>query len=127
LQHPIFPLDSSASAFYGHQPQQNEALNANISNGTVTQSSVDPLQLPPLNGFSNTVSQVSNFDSFLNQKNLQKSNSFVVCLFVYFQYTMFGEDDLQTIVQMGFGNRETPLQPQSFHGEEKIMRKSVFL
>ncbi|XP_059459158.1 transcription factor bHLH62-like isoform X2 [Corylus avellana] len=88
LQHPIFPLDSSASAFYGHQPQQNEALNANISNGTVTQSSVDPLQLPPLNGFSDTVSQ----------------------------YTMFGEDDLQTIVQMGFGNRETALQPQSFHG-----------
>jgi hypothetical protein len=44
---------------------------------------------------------------------------------------MFGEDDLQTIVQMGFGQNPngetTALQPQSFHGEEKITRKSVFL
>ena len=50
-------------------------------------------------------------------------------LFDYFQYPNFGEDDLQTIVQMGLGqnpSRETALQPQSFHGKE--MRESkVFL
>ena len=69
LPHPIFPLDSSASAFYGQQPQQNPALPSNISNGTVTQCSVDPIdtalcqslsvQLLPPNGFSESVSQVS--------------------------------------------------------------------
>uniref|UniRef100_A0A2N9E9E1 BHLH domain-containing protein n=1 Tax=Fagus sylvatica TaxID=28930 RepID=A0A2N9E9E1_FAGSY len=68
LPHAIFPLDSSASAFYGQQPQQYPALHSNISNGTVTQCSVLPIdtvlcqslrvQLLPLNGFSESVSQV---------------------------------------------------------------------
>lgn len=39
------------------------------------------------------------------------------------QYPAFAEDDdLQSIVQMGFGqnpNRETALQSQSLHGKEK--------
>ncbi|KAG6680627.1 hypothetical protein I3842_13G052100 [Carya illinoinensis] len=98
--HAIFPLDSSAPAFYGHQPQQNPALHTNVSNGTATQCPVDPLntalcqslgvQLPPLNGYSEIVSQ----------------------------YPMYGEDDLQTLVQMGFGqntNGETAIQPRNFH------------
>lgn len=103
LPHPIFPLDSSASAFYGQQPQQNPALHSNISNGTVTQCSVDPIdtalcqslsvQLLPLNGFSESVSQ----------------------------YPMFGEDDLQTIVQMGLSQNPSP---QSFHGKEMRQPKA---
>ncbi|XVF32102.1 hypothetical protein REPUB_Repub17cG0053200 [Reevesia pubescens] len=83
LPHPIFPIDSSASAFYG---QQNPALHNNISIGTTTQSSVDhPLDtaicpnlnthLPPINQFTETLPQ----------------------------YQTFCEGDLQTIVQMGFG------------------------
>ncbi|KAG2669663.1 hypothetical protein I3843_14G042000 [Carya illinoinensis] len=101
LPHAIFRLDSRASAFYAHQAQQDPALHSNISNGTATQCSVDPLdtapcqslsvQLPPLNGYRESVSQ----------------------------FPMFGEDDLQTIVQMGFGqnpSQETAVQPQSFHG-----------
>lgn len=37
------------------------------------------------------------------------------------QYPAFAEDDLQSIVQMGFGqnpNRETTLQSQSPHGKK---------
>ncbi|KAJ7950534.1 putative Transcription factor [Quillaja saponaria] len=85
LAHSIFPLDSSSSAFYGNQAQQHPALHNNISNGTVTHCSVDPsdtslchnlgMQLPSLNGYVDAVSQ----------------------------YPTFFEDDLQTIVQMGFG------------------------
>lgn len=112
LPHQIFPLDSSASTFYGHQTQQNQALHGNISNGTVSQPPVDPLdtalcqslglQLPPPNTFGDAVCQ----------------------------YTMFGEDDLQSIVHMGLGqnpNRETALQPQSFHGANQVSRMKVEL
>ncbi|KAJ4728415.1 putative Transcription factor [Melia azedarach] len=102
LPHPIFQLDSSVSAFFSHQPQQNPALHGNISNGTMTQCPVDhPLdtvlcqnlnmQLPQLNHFTESIPQYPNF-----------------C-----------EDDLQSIVQMGFGqnpNGETSIQSQSFHG-----------
>ncbi|XP_027336099.1 transcription factor bHLH62-like [Abrus precatorius] len=107
LAHPIFPLDSSASSFYGQHPQPNPAIHTNIPNGTVTHSSVDPLdtalcqnlgiQLPPLNGFN------------------EGGGS---------QYPItFSEDDLHTIVQMGFGqtaNRKTPIQPQSFNGSTQV-------
>ncbi|XP_057985110.1 transcription factor bHLH62 isoform X2 [Hevea brasiliensis] len=106
LPHPIFPLDSSASAIFGHQPQQNPALHRNISNGTVTQcSSVDPLdtglcqslnmQLAPLEGFNHNGPQ----------------------------YPTFCEDDLQTIVQMGFSqnlNQETTLQARNFTDSNQV-------
>ncbi|KAI5315420.1 hypothetical protein L3X38_044596 [Prunus dulcis] len=100
-QHPIFPLDSSAQAIYGHQRQQNPALQNNISNGAV-----DPLdtslcqslgmQLPPLSGFSSERIP---------------------------QFPAFGEDDLQTIVQMGYGqnpNRETELDGSNQVSHMKI-------
>ncbi|RDY04975.1 Transcription factor bHLH62, partial [Mucuna pruriens] len=102
LAHPIFPLDSSAPAFYGQHPQPNPAIHNNIPNGTVTHNSVDPLdtalcQLPHLNGFNEGGSQYP---------------------------ITFSEDDLHTIVQMGFGqtaNRKTPIQPpQSFNGSNQI-------
>ncbi|XWS76031.1 hypothetical protein CRYUN_Cryun01aG0142700 [Craigia yunnanensis] len=104
LPHPIFPVDSSASAFFGHQPEQNPALHSNISNGTMTQCSVDPLDtaicpnlnthLPPINQFTETVPQ----------------------------YPTFSEGDLQTIVQMGFGqnqSQEMALQSDNFQGKKK--------
>ncbi|ESW12684.1 hypothetical protein PHAVU_008G133600 [Phaseolus vulgaris] len=106
LAHPIFPLDSSAPAFYGQHPQQNPAIHSNIPNGTVSHTSVDPLdtglcqnlgmQLPHLNAFNEGASQYP---------------------------ITFSEDDLHTIVQMGFGqtaNRKTPIQSQSFNGSNQV-------
>ncbi|KAK7256122.1 hypothetical protein RIF29_29557 [Crotalaria pallida] len=108
LAHPIFPLDSSAQGFYGQQQQQNPVLHNNIPtpNGTVTHSSVDPLetglcqnigmQLPSLNGFNEGGSQYP---------------------------IAFSEDDLHTIVQMGFGQTATmksPIQSQSFNGSNQV-------
>uniref|UniRef100_A0A2P2JF21 Uncharacterized protein MANES_13G052300 n=1 Tax=Rhizophora mucronata TaxID=61149 RepID=A0A2P2JF21_RHIMU len=67
LPQPIFPLDSSASAIFGHQTQHNPGLLNSISNRTVTQSSADHLDiglcqnfsvpLPPLDGFDQGVPQ----------------------------------------------------------------------
>ncbi|RZC00225.1 Transcription factor bHLH62 isoform C [Glycine soja] len=105
LAQPIFPIDSSAPPFYGQQTQPNPAIHNNIPNGTMTHNSVDPLDtgmcqnlgmhLPHLNGF--------------NEGG--------------FQYPItFSEDDLHTIVQMGFGqtaNRKTPIQSQSFNGSNQ--------
>ncbi|XVF81255.1 hypothetical protein PTKIN_Ptkin15bG0141200 [Pterospermum kingtungense] len=109
-QHPIFPIDSSTSPFSGHQPQQNPALHSNISNGTMTQSSVDPLDsgicpnlnihLPPINQFTETIPQ----------------------------YPTFCEGDLQTIVQMGFGQNPSPemgLQPDNFQGPNQVSHMKV--
>ncbi|XP_057437139.1 transcription factor bHLH62-like [Lotus japonicus] len=107
LAQPLFPLDSSAQAFYGQQPQQNSAIHNNFPNGTVTHTSVDPLhtgdlcqnlgmQLLPLNGINEGGSQ--------------------------FPLT-FSEDDLHTIVQMGFGqtaNRKTPIRFQSINGSNQV-------
>ncbi|KDP45272.1 hypothetical protein JCGZ_15137 [Jatropha curcas] len=113
FQSPIFPLDSSAPAIFGHQPQQNPPLHSNISNGTVPQCSVgDPLDtalcqnfnmhLPPLDPFNHTIPQ----------------------------YPTFSEDDLQTIVQMGFrqnpnSNQELPLQPQNFPGSSQASHMKI--
>ncbi|KAK9141044.1 hypothetical protein Scep_010725 [Stephania cephalantha] len=93
-----YPLDSTASAFlYGQQPQQQGLpLQSGISDGADTQCSVNPLeaialrrnlsmQLPPLDGFGDAASQIA----------------------------AFWEDDLQSVVQMGFGQNQ---QPQGFHG-----------
>ncbi|KAJ4967996.1 hypothetical protein NE237_014697 [Protea cynaroides] len=103
LPHPIYPLNSSASAFpYGHHPQQGPSLQSAISNRAENQCSVNhPLdttfrrnlgmQLPPVDGFGETASQLSTF----------------------------WEDDLQSVVQMGFGqnqSQEAGFQPESFNG-----------
>ncbi|XWS31221.1 hypothetical protein CRYUN_Cryun23aG0058800 [Craigia yunnanensis] len=112
LPHPIFPIDSSASAFFGYQPQQNPALQSNISNGTMTQCSVDPLDtaicpnlnthLPPINQFTETVPQ----------------------------YPKFCEGDLETIVQMGFGqnqSQEMALLSENFQGSNQVSHMKVEL
>ncbi|KGN44647.1 transcription factor bHLH62 [Cucumis sativus] len=92
LTHPqISPIDSSTSSFYGHQ---------NSSLPTTSHCSVDPIdsvlcqnlpiQLPPLNSFLQNPSQ----------------------------YPNFGEDELQSIVQMGFVQNQTQeisLQSHNFN------------
>ncbi|KAA8527877.1 hypothetical protein F0562_035254 [Nyssa sinensis] len=95
MPHNSFPLDTSAPAFsYGYQPQQGSLIHSGISNGTETSFSMNPLNaamprnpstlLPPIDGFGEASSQVP---------------------------TVW-ENDLQSVVQMGFGQN----QPQSFPG-----------
>ncbi|KAK8588463.1 hypothetical protein V6N13_087386 [Hibiscus sabdariffa] len=105
-QQPIFPINSSAaSAFLGHQSQQNPPLHSNIANGTMTQCSVDPLDTaicPKLNQFLETVSQ----------------------------YPTFCEGDLETLVQMGFGqnqSQEMALHSQNFQGFNQVSGMKVEL
>ncbi|KAI3461825.1 hypothetical protein Pfo_018488 [Paulownia fortunei] len=83
----MYPLDPSAAAFYHHQSQQSvqQLHNTDVSNGQLSQCSVDPLpldapfchnlgvQLPSVDGFSESLPQ----------------------------FRAFGEDDLHSIVQMG--------------------------
>ncbi|KAK4845622.1 hypothetical protein QYF36_007191 [Acer negundo] len=92
--------DSSASVFLGQQ-QQNQS---NISNGTIiTQCTVDPLDSELCRNLNIQFSQFEQFAQILPQ------------------FQSFCEDDLQSIVQMGFGqnpNRETGAeQSRSYHGD----------
>ncbi|KAL4272743.1 hypothetical protein GQ457_13G028670 [Hibiscus cannabinus] len=83
----IYSMDSSAQAFpFGYQPQQGQPLNNVIPNITETQFSMKTqgFQLPLINGFTDANPQVGSV----------------------------WEDDLQSIVQMGFGQN----QPQSYQG-----------
>lgn len=112
LPHSIFPVDSSASAFFSHQPQQNPALHGNISKGTMTQCPVDPLDHAPCRNLNMQLSQLGQFTETIPQ------------------FQNFGEDDLQSIVQMGFGqnpNSETSLQSQSFHGSNQASHMKIEL
>ncbi|XP_028765330.1 transcription factor bHLH62 [Neltuma alba] len=112
LAHPIFPLDSSAQAFYGQHTQQNPGIHNNTLNGVMSHSTVDPLetaslcqnmgmQLPALNGFNEGGSQFP---------------------------AAFCEDDLHTIVQMGFGqsgNGKSPSHSQDFNGSNQVTHLKV--
>ncbi|KAL5062944.1 hypothetical protein RYX36_024681 [Vicia faba] len=114
LQNSIFQLDSSAApSFYGTQTQQNQVIHSNIPNGSGTHCLVDSLDsslchnlgmhLPSLNGFNENGSQ--------------------------FPLT-FSEEDLNTIVQMGFGqtsNRETPINSPSFNGSNQATQMKIEL
>ncbi|XP_011089038.1 transcription factor bHLH62 isoform X2 [Sesamum indicum] len=80
----MYPLDSSAPTLYHHQPQQNvqqfhDTTNASTG-GPLSQCPVDPLplgvQLPCTDGFSESLPQ----------------------------FPAFSEDDLHSIVHMGFVN-----------------------
>ncbi|XWS09262.1 hypothetical protein CRYUN_Cryun40dG0070700 [Craigia yunnanensis] len=93
--HALYSMDSSAPAFpFGYHPQQGLPMNSGISNNTEAQFSMNPLnaalrktqglQLPPIDGFTDANPRVASF----------------------------WEDDLQSIVQMGFGQN----QPQSYQG-----------
>ncbi|KAL0417505.1 UNVERIFIED_CONTAM: Transcription factor [Sesamum radiatum] len=84
LPQQMYPLDSSAPTLYHHQPHQNvqqfhETTNASTG-GPLSQCPVDPLplgvQLPSADGFSESLPQ----------------------------FPAFSEDDLHSIVHMGFVN-----------------------
>ncbi|RZC47194.1 hypothetical protein C5167_040129 [Papaver somniferum] len=103
--HPNYPIDASvAAAFpYGHQPSQHHVQNLQQQNGiTIGTENHCPLdaalrrnlgmQLPSLDGFCESAAQLG----------------------------AFWEDDLQSVVQMGFGGQnqgqETRYHPQNSHG-----------
>ncbi|KAI5422976.1 hypothetical protein KIW84_046119, partial [Lathyrus oleraceus] len=113
LQNSIFQLDSTAPSFYGTQIQQNQVIHSNIPNGSGTHCLVDSLDsslchnlgmhLPSLNGFNENGSQFA---------------------------LTFSEEDLNTIVQMGFGqtsNRETPIHSPSFNGSNQATQMKIEL
>ena len=86
LPNAVFPLDSSAQTFYGHQPQQNNPVfHNNIPNRTATHCSVDPLdtslcqnlamQLSPLDVFNEGGSQVIIIFYFSLQINNERKKS----------------------------------------------------
>ncbi|KAH6772969.1 hypothetical protein C2S52_004188 [Perilla frutescens var. hirtella] len=92
LPQQMYPLDSSAPAFYHHQNVQQQQLHStNVSSGPLSQCSVDPLsleiQMPSVNGFTENLSQ----------------------------FPAFTEDDLHSIVQMGFVQNSVhfPVQNQA--------------
>lgn len=110
MPHPIFPLDSSASAFFGQQSQQNPAMHgANISNGTMRQSQpLDPMDAV----LCRSLNILEQFTETLTQS------------------PAFGEGDLQTIVQMGFApnsNPGTPSHSQNFPGSNQVSNLKVEL
>lgn len=110
LPHAMYPLDSSVSTFsYGHQPQP-APLPSILSNGLETQSSANPLdatlrralsmQMPVIDGYGDASSQLTNF----------------------------WEDDLQSVVQMGFGqNQEMQLALQNVHGSSPTGQMKIEL
>ncbi|KAL6967964.1 hypothetical protein U1Q18_033767 [Sarracenia purpurea var. burkii] len=89
VPHPVFPLDSSASPFFGHHTQEIPQTHTNPSNLAMSQCATDPLTLT---------------DEFVQGLP---------------QFPALCEDDLQSIVQMGFGQnstRDTGFHSQSFPG-----------
>ncbi|KAJ8755486.1 hypothetical protein K2173_019284 [Erythroxylum novogranatense] len=125
----LYPLDSSTQAFpYGYQSQQGLPLQSGLSTNAGYQFSMNPLtaaskrnpsmQLPPLDGFGDNSGQV-----FLTEQKITSLMHFdwpsfyeivVVSLFA-FQVPTFWEDELHSIVQMGYGQN----QQQSFQGKTK--------
>ena len=123
----LYPVDSAVPAFpYGYQQQQVPSLHNGIAAGTENQFPVNSLnaalrrnpnlQLPPMDGFGEANPEV------IEQKNLA---NFLLLKMVYlyliskpnyelvFQVSAFWDDDLQSVVQMGFGQNKQP----SFHGK----------
>ncbi|KAI3996700.1 hypothetical protein MKX01_041000 [Papaver californicum] len=102
--HPNYPMDASAVATfpYGHQPSQHvqnlQQQQNGTTNGTENHCPLDAalrrnlgMQLPPLDGFCESAAQLG----------------------------AFWEDDLQSVVQMGFGQnqgQETGYHSQNSHG-----------
>lgn len=112
LSQAMYQLNSTVSGFhYGHQGE-GPPLQRDISNRTETQGSLHPLDtvlhrnpsmdLHPLDGFGEAAAQFANF----------------------------WEDDLQSVVQMGFGqnqSQETAFDSQSFHGSLSTTNMKVEL
>ena len=129
----MYPLESSASAFpYGHQPQQGPNLQNGLTNGTENPLEAAlrrnlSMQLPALDGFCDSASQVfaiffksATKTSYVHTKTSKTLlfRSLILC-YKQFQLATFWEDDLQSVVQMGFGQN----QPQTSHGTTITLAK----
>lgn len=153
LSQPLYPLDSSAPAFYHHQPKQNVQLHdANFSRGPLNQCSMDPLdahnvgiQLSSVDGFGERLSQVINCSNSKILFTILLSTMYQTCTINYaemqiyfiwylyqphfFQFPAFDGHDLQSIVQMGFG--QDPVKENAFHSgnfqgkDKKDLEKSI--
>ncbi|KAL4643930.1 hypothetical protein ACB092_02G126700 [Castanea dentata] len=106
LPHTLYPIDSAMPAFpFGYQHQQVPSLHGGIANGTENQFLVNSLnaaqrrnpsaQMPPIDGFGEATPEVS----------------------------APWEDDLQSVVQMAFGQNKQ----QSFHGSMAAAQMKVEL
>ncbi|KAK9991356.1 hypothetical protein SO802_026341 [Lithocarpus litseifolius] len=106
LPHTLYPIDSAMPTFpFGYQHQQVPSLHSSIANGTENQFPVNSLnaalrrnpsaQLPPIDGFGEATPEVS----------------------------ALWEDDLQSVVQMAFGQNKQ----QSFHGSMAAAQMKVEL
>ncbi|KAJ6729146.1 TRANSCRIPTION FACTOR BHLH78-LIKE ISOFORM X1 [Salix viminalis] len=106
MPHGLYPLDSSTPTFpYGYQSQQGLALQNGMSRNAESQFSMNPLnaalrrnsslQLPALDGFSDASHQASTI----------------------------WQDDLQSFVQMGYGQN----QQQDFQGSEPPAQMKIEL
>ncbi|XP_068665946.1 transcription factor bHLH78-like [Aristolochia californica] len=93
-----YALDSSALAFsFGHPPPSGPIQNV-AANGSETHCSVNPLEASLRR---NLGMQLSSLDGFGDASQLAS----------------FWADDLQSVVQMGFGQDQDPAFPsQTFHG-----------
>ncbi|KAH1130853.1 hypothetical protein J1N35_002231 [Gossypium stocksii] len=111
LAHQIFPMDSSATAIF---EQQNPALHhhhAHMSNGTMSQCLVGPLDTSIHPNLNTHLPQIHHFTPSMPQ------------------YPTFCEGDLQTIVEMGLGqnqSREMALQSE-FQGSNQVSEMKVEL
>ncbi|GAU30767.1 hypothetical protein TSUD_354930 [Trifolium subterraneum] len=109
LQNSIFQLDSSSPSFYGQQPQQNQA----IANTNGAHCSVDPLDSSLCHNLGINVPSLNGFIEGGSQYPLT-----------------FSEEDLNTIVQMGFGqtsNRTTPIHSPTFNGSNQATQMKIEL
>ncbi|XAR58766.1 hypothetical protein NMG60_11014297 [Bertholletia excelsa] len=108
LPHPMYPLDSSASAFFGSEKEIPQVL----SNGAVTHCSADPVDATLCRNISTQLPQVDEFGQVLPQ------------------FPTLCEDDLQSIVQMGFGqnpSRDPGFHLQSFPGSSRTSHMKIEL
>nr|BAU67840.1 hypothetical protein [Ophiorrhiza pumila] len=105
LSHPSFPVDSSEPALYKNHPQQSLQLPNNSSVDRVNSTALCRnigLQLPPLDEFVEGLPQFPNFS----------------------------EDDLHSIVQMGYNqnpDREAAFQSQSFPVQNQTSNMKIEL
>ncbi|KAF7814441.1 transcription factor bHLH62 [Senna tora] len=108
--HPIFALDSSAQAFY--ENQQNPGIHNNTLNGTMTHTTVDPLETASLCQNLGVQMQLP----FLNVFTTEAAPQFPVT---------FCEDDLYTIVQQGFGQTASGKFPSQSHDLNDNYQSSI--
>ncbi|KAF7826697.1 transcription factor bHLH62-like [Senna tora] len=100
--------DSSAQAFY--ENQQNPGIHNNTLNGTMTHTTVDPLETASLCQNLGVQMQLPSLNAFTTEAALQ------------FRVT-FCEDDLYTIVQQGFGQTASgkfPSQSHNLNGSNQV-------